>query len=294
MPDSSADHKHPHTGDELTSYPDAVPPPAVASHPPAGAAVPLPPVGGVPSGAIPAQPYSAAVPVGADPYAPAAAPHPGAVPAQPYAPAAPYPGTMPSPYPAAPYVDPAYQGAPYVPGAPYPGQPGAPAGPRVVPPSVQNAFYLMLAGAVVTLLSLVYSFTILDQTRGEVLDSTGGVVRGSDLDLLMSVTVGFSIVTSLITAGLWVWMAFACRAGKNWARITGTTFFGINVVMFLFGLLTAMLSSGLTLVFLFSGVGIAIGLAVVILLWSGRSKEFFAPVPAGYAPYPGYPATGPW
>ncbi|WP_278263427.1 hypothetical protein [Nocardia sp. AG03] len=188
--------------------------------------------------------------------------------------------------------------APYAPGVPYPGQVGGPLDPtipRELPSNVQNAFYLMLAGAVVTLLGLVYSFTVMDQTRGEVMDASGGVLRGSDLDLVMSVTMGVGVGTSLITAGLWVWMAFACRAGKNWARITGTTFFGINLATFLFGILAGALTGSLTLAHLFGGVGIAIGLATVILLWTGPAKPYFAPAPSfGYQPYPGHPAPGPW
>ncbi|WP_336080943.1 hypothetical protein [Nocardia sp. SSK8] len=249
--------------EELTSYPDAVPPPAVPPVP----AVGVPPY----PAAAPAQPPVAAP----TPYGGAGAPYAAGVP--PYVAGG-------SPYPAGSYP----------PGAPYPGQPGVPTGPRAVPPSVQNAFYLMLAGACVTLLAMIYSFTVIDQTRSEVLDASGGVLRGADLDLVMSVSMGIGVGTSLITAGLWVWMAFASRAGKNWARITGTTFFGINAVMFLFGILAATFSSGLVLGHLFGAVGVAIGLATVILLWTGRSKEFFAPAPVGYAPYPGYPATGPW
>ncbi|MFD3591779.1 hypothetical protein ACFWU5_03565 [Nocardia sp. NPDC058640] len=224
----------------------------------------------------------------------------------------PQPPSLP-PYPQQPYGQPYGQPQPYgsVPGAvgaqapygpqsqsPYPGpgvQPAPESGPRVVPQSVQIAFYVMLAGALVTLLSAAYSLTTLDEARSSALDASGGVFRGDELDFLVYATVGSAIGGALISAGLWVWMAFVCRAGKNWGRITGTVFFGINVVMYLFGVLGMALTSTANISLVFSTVNLAIGLAAVILLWNGKSKPYFAPPrPPGYQPYPGYPPTSPY
>ncbi|MFC9870970.1 hypothetical protein [Nocardia salmonicida] len=208
-----------------------------------------------------------------------------AIPQPPYGPGAmgsPY-GQTPQPYgPSAPYP---------MPTGPYP--PVDPA-PRVVPQSVQIAFYVMLAGAVVTLLAMAYSLTMLDEARSNALDASGGVLRGDDLDLLVYATIGGSIVSSLITAGLWVWMAFVCRAGKNWGRITGTVFFGLNALFYVFGTVAAMVTSTAGIALVFSTATLAVGLAAVILLWNGMSGPYFAPrTPPGYQPYPGYPPVAP-
>ncbi|MFE3541745.1 hypothetical protein ACFXK0_02100 [Nocardia sp. NPDC059177] len=203
----------------------------------------------------------------------------------PEAPGAPAPYPQAVPYPPQPVLGAVPLGAQYV--------PMAQAGPRVVPQNVQLAFMVMLAGAVVTLLGFAYTLTTLDQIRSDTLDASSGMVRGSDLDAVMWIGIGAGAVGTLISAGLWTWMAFACRAGKNWARITGSTFFGINVMWFLFGILSALVGTGFTVAHLFNGVGVAIGLAVVILLWTGGSGPYFAPhPPPGYQPYPG--ANGPW
>ena len=39
-----------------------------------------------------------------------------------------------------------------------------------------------------------------------------------------------AIIFGLIGIGLWLWMAYANKAGKNWARITATAFFGLDTL----------------------------------------------------------------
>ncbi|MFC6011239.1 hypothetical protein [Nocardia lasii] len=185
---------------------------------------------------------------------------------------------------------------------PYPGgysaggfPPPTASGPRVLPQTVQNAFYLMLAGAAATLLGLAYTFTTIDRIRSNALDASNGEFRGESLDLLVAGTMGGAAAGALISAGLWIWMAFVCRAGKNWGRITGTVFFGINALFYVFALLAALIASTAGLELVFSTVVLMIGLAAVILLWSSKSRAFFAPpVPPGYQPYPGYPPVAPY
>jgi len=255
MSDSSAGQGYPSQDDGLTAYPDE----SAARGPvnPVPVAYPQ-----APSQAIPQPPYG---------------PVPGALGSPP-----PY-GPTPQPYgPSAPYP---------VPAGPYP---PVDAAPRVVPQSVQIAFYVMLAGAVVTLLAMAYSLTMLDEARSNALDASGGVLRGDDLDLLVFATIGGSIASSLVTAGLWVWMAFVCRAGKNWGRITGTVFFGLNALFYVVGTVMVMVTSTAGIALVFSTVTLAVGLAAVILLWNGMSGPYFAPrTPPGYQPYPGYPPVAP-
>ncbi|MEV0059686.1 hypothetical protein [Nocardia sp. NPDC050718] len=182
---------------------------------------------------------------------------------------------------------------PYPSATPYPAAP-VDAGPKVVPQNVQIAFYVMLAGAVVTVLSAAYMLTTIDKIRSDALDASGGVFRGDDLDVLVYAGLAGGILTSLVTTGLWVWMAFACRAGKNWARITGTVFFGLNVLSSAVSVISALATgTGADPQSLaFTVVLVLIGLAAVVLLWNPRSAAFFAKAPPpGYQPYP---PTGPW
>ncbi|MGS2806092.1 hypothetical protein [Nocardia sp. MW-W600-9] len=184
-------------------------------------------------------------------------------------------------------------GPAYRPATPYPAAAPVDVGPKVVPQNVQIAFYVMLAGAIVTVLSAAYMLTTIDKIRSDALDASGGVFRGDDLDILVYAGLAGGILTALVTAGLWVWMAFACRAGKNWARITGTVFFGINVLFSVIAVISTVTAPDADLQSLaFTVVTVIIGLAAVILLWNPRSAAFFAPAPPpGYQPYP---PTGPW
>lgn len=300
MTDPSAGQGQP-SQDEPTSYPDeTVVSPWSAAAPAQGGPIPQPP-------SAPAYPEAAQPPYpGSQPaYPTAQPPYPGA---QPPYPGAQYPGAQPpgaaqSPYPAAPPVgapQSGYPAAPPYPGgghpqaAPYPGvpQPG-PAGPRVVPQHIQTAFYVMLAGAIVTVLSTLYSLTTIDELRAEAERSSEGVIGDSGIDMIVYAGLGGAVIGGLITAGLWVWMAYANRAGKNWARITGTVFFGLDAVFYLFGLVSLFAGiEGQLIPMLFSTVLLAIGIAAVVLLWNGKSAPYFAPPPpVGYLPYPGYPPT---
>ncbi|MFC4375208.1 hypothetical protein ACFO5K_14000 [Nocardia halotolerans] len=269
------------------AQPGAVPPGAgpPTAYPPQAQPGAVPPGAGPPT-AYPPQAQPAAVPPGAGPptaYPPQAQPaaHPGGYPPQ----AVPAGG---QPFPGSPGAYP--QPGPY---APMPGGSVAPAEPREVPQNVRMAFVAMLVGAVVTLLSGAFVFTAIDEIRTATLDASDGVFRGSELDMIVYASVGGAVIGALITAGLWIWMAFACRAGKNWARITATVFFGINTLMTVFGAFGVAVDTATLPDFAFTAATFVIGLAAVILLWNRRSAAYFAPPAPVYPPY-GYPPNGPW
>jgi hypothetical protein len=127
-----------------------------------------------------------------------------------------------------------------------------------------------------------------------------------DVDAVVNFTIGAVVVGGLIGVGLWIWMAFANRAGHHWARIVGTVFFGIatlssvgTLAVVASGASTSMGSSGTPLGTALSILGWLIGLVVVILLWNRQSSDYFKPPPAaygyGYQPptqAPGYQPPG--
>lgn len=185
------------------------------------------------------------------------------------------------------------------------GMPPAPAKPPV-PDTVRNAFFLMLAGAAIQVLGILVLFTQTDAIRDAVRESLSDQPGVSESTVDAGVTLGITlgVVFGLIGAGLWVWMAYANRAGKNWARITGTVFFGIATLGVLSNLASsansAMAGSSTGLGTAVSVINWLIGLAVVILLWNKKSSAFFKPQDQygyGYQPpqdpnYP-YPSSGP-
>ncbi|MBS2966488.1 hypothetical protein KGA66_25835 [Actinocrinis puniceicyclus] len=175
----------------------------------------------------------------------------------------------------------------------YPGQSGMPAKPPV-PKTVQNAFYLMLAGAGLTLIGTVVGLTQTSKMR-ETITSKNPTFTTTQVDNAVHAGIAIAAVFGLIEVGLWIWMAFANRSGKNWARITATVFFGISCLSVL-GLLAASAGgSGPFSAAKASGIGVAIGiitwlvgLAAVIMLWNKQSSAYFKPPQFG-AGGPGYP-----
>ena len=88
--------------------------------------------------------------------------------------------------------------------------------------------------------------------------------------------IGVFIVSGLLGAALWLWMAQANKAGKSWARIVATVLFAIDTLNVAVGA-SAVSGGGATRIY---GLVIwLIGLAAVILLWQRPSSEYFKGTP---------------
>jgi hypothetical protein len=71
-------------------------------------------------------------------------------------------------------------------------------------------------------------------------------------------------------------MAQKCRAGKGWARVVSTVFFGIETLSVLAGAAGAT-GGGLTRVY---GLVVwVIGLIAIIFLWQRSSSDYFRGAP---------------
>jgi hypothetical protein len=67
-------------------------------------------------------------------------------------------------------------------------------------------------------------------------------------------------------------MAQSCRAGKGWARVVSSVFFGIDTVSVLAGTAAAQ-GGGLSRIY---GILVwVIGLIAIILLWQRSSSDYF-------------------
>lgn len=173
----------------------------------------------------------------------------------------------------------------------YPGQTGMPAKPPA-PKTVQNAFYLMLAGAALAVIQTIVTLASKSQIRDSIRTHSPSYTT-TQIDNMTNAAMVGAVVGGLIGIGLWTWMAFANRAGKNWARITGTVFFGIESLLVVIGLAATTASAASTANV--SGISTAlsvlswlVGLATVIMLWNKQSGPYFKPQPIGPGG-PGYP-----
>src|SRR5438045_2663360 len=106
----------------------------------------------------------------------------------------------------------------YPPPAPYgPGSLAAPAPPA----PVRRAASLMLAGAA---LSVVYGVVAGLTSHSAVLYSYSSTPSGTTVHQASFLVAG--IVAGVIQCLLWLWMAWKTKAGRNWARVLSTVFFG--------------------------------------------------------------------
>jgi hypothetical protein len=196
------------------------------------------------------------------------------------------------------------------PPGPYPAFPQYPGGTAAMPPrpplpqTVQRAHYCILAGGALALLGIVTTLTQTSAIRS-VLETSETAVSQSTINSLVTATIVFACVLGLVEVGLWVWMAFATKAGKNWARVLSTVFFGLSAASTIIGTLvyfadsssgssaSTFASSDTTLGQVAAWLEFLAGLAAVILLWNKQSSPYFKPQPAFYpGPY-GYQGMPP-
>jgi len=141
---------------------------------------------------------------------------------------------------------------------------------RHMPPrSVRTAVKLMYGGAALSVLGIIINLTTIGSIRHAILGKYP-LYSSGQIHRLELVIVGGSVVTGLLAAGLWIWMAQANGAGKSWARVFSTVLFGINTLAVLatfarphsaYELLTGML------------VWI-IGLSAIALLWQKATSAY--------------------
>lgn len=160
----------------------------------------------------------------------------------------------------------------------YPGgaQPSEPsAGRASVPQSVSRAAQVMYVGAAASLVGIVIDLLMRHSIRTAIAQHDTKLTATQVTDTYHA-ELGVLIVFGLIGVGLWLWIARSCLAGKSWARVTGTVFFGLDTVAVLLGVSVAS-SGGLTRIY---GIVVwLIGLVAVILLWRRSSAEFFRGAP---------------
>jgi hypothetical protein len=243
---------------------------------------PRPAEGADQNGAVPpaSEPAAAAEPP-ATPAEPAAAP---AEPAPPATPAPPVSDLPPAP-PAAPVTpEPAAPagGFPPAPPAAFPAYGGVPAAPverpTGIPTTVNTAFWLYIASAVLSVIGGIVTVVSAGSNRETAirqLQSSGTDLHGQSAETLVNsfigVAIGWSIVTLIFWAIVFVLFAFFARRGANWARIVLT----VLTVLSLFNVLPG---------FPFGLLQVLASIVAVVMLWLRPSNAWFAAIKASKAP----------
>jgi hypothetical protein len=160
---------------------------------------------------------------------------------------------------------------------PYPGGAQMPETKRPpAPASVRNAVKVMYVGAVASPVYAIIFIATLSATRSAI-EKHFPQLTASQVNGQANTFMAVWIVGGLIGAGLWIFIARACKSGKSWARITGTVLFGIATVE---GGLSNLVVPEAALVKIFWFVIWLIGLAAVVFLWRGTSSAFFKATPS--------------
>jgi hypothetical protein len=161
---------------------------------------------------------------------------------------------------------------------PYPGgesQLPEPSSRPPIPQSVSRAVQIMYVGAAASIIGIIIDMTTLSSTKAEIIKRSPNLTP-TQVTNAEHFAVGLFIVSGLIGAALWLWMAQSCKAGKGWARIVSSVLFGIETISVLAGA-AAVASGGAVRIF---GIVVwLIGLAAIILLWQRPSTQYFKGAP---------------
>jgi hypothetical protein len=141
---------------------------------------------------------------------------------------------------------------------------------RSMPTSVQTAVRLMYAGAGISAISFILGLVTIGSVR-RTLEKQNPTFSASKISSLVNAEIAIVVVAGVIGVGLWLWMAWANKRGKNWARITGTVFFALYTLDLI--LVAARSTSGVSTVFAI--VTWLVGLGATIMLWRRESSSYF-------------------
>jgi hypothetical protein len=140
------------------------------------------------------------------------------------------------------------------------------------PPSVVKAVKLMYVGAAVSTVSLIISLADISGTKSAI-EKARPNLTATQVNQLNTFIIVLAVVSGLIGIALWLWMARANTAGKNWARIVSTVLFGLATLD-----LAGVVGEPKTLLGLvFPVLTWLVGLGAAWLLWRRDSSAFFKP-----------------
>jgi hypothetical protein len=142
----------------------------------------------------------------------------------------------------------------------------------MLPTSMRRAVSLMYVGAVVAIVKGIADG--LTTHNVEIFTYSSTSANAATVHYSSSLIAG--IFEGIVVGGLWLWMAWKTGAGRNWARVLSSVFFGFACLQ-LIGGISSLRGSGDTVpAFIALLIEWGVGLAVIIQLWQRESGEFFA------------------
>jgi hypothetical protein len=153
---------------------------------------------------------------------------------------------------------------------PTPAAPQNTSGTQSPPRSVLNAVRLMYVGAGLSAIVVIVILATLGGLKAAIVAKyphySATKVHQTEVGIIASY-----VVTGLIAVGLWLWMAWANRRGRNWARFVSAVFFAINTLNLITSFRVAHAIGALI-------VGVAVwlvGAGAIVLIFNRESTPYY-------------------
>jgi hypothetical protein len=164
---------------------------------------------------------------------------------------------------------------------PFPGGAESPepalAAAAAVPPSLTRAARVMYVGAAASVIGIIVDLTTYSSLQNALAKrkrKNGQLLTHAQVLDLAHVEVVVLVVVGLIAAGLWIWLARSCLAGKSWARTVSTVLFAISTIGAFVSIGGGALTAG-NATRIYGFVVWIIGLVAIVLLWQRASSDYF-------------------
>lgn len=144
------------------------------------------------------------------------------------------------------------------------------------PRPVLTAVRLMYAGAALNALGLIITIAFIHSVRTAISRDFPHYTATQ----IHRAEVGYVVVLAILAileVGLWLWMAWANRAGKSWARIVASVLFGLSTLLFV----TSFAQARGAVSLLFTGLVWLVGLTAIVMLWQRDSSAYYQAVSSG-------------
>lgn len=140
------------------------------------------------------------------------------------------------------------------------------------PPSVLNAVKLMYVGAAVSTVSLIISVADIGSLKTAIKKArpTWTTTQVNQYDRFLIIV---ALLSGVIGIALWLWMSWANKNGKSWARILSTVLFCLATL----DLIGVFGQPKTALGLVFPLLTWLVGLGAVFLLWRPDANAFFKP-----------------
>jgi hypothetical protein len=144
----------------------------------------------------------------------------------------------------------------------------------LIPSQVANAVKVMYVGAAASILGIIVDILTVDATKTAIERRSPKLTVSQVNASQHTLIIGF-VLGGVVAAAVWIFLARACRDGKNWARITGSVLFGLSTVDTIIGIAAPVAGP----VKIWGAVVWLIALVAVVFLWQRNSTAFFKAVP---------------